>query len=139
MSFSMGDDVALDGTGNSQNAQLKPDAGPLEREHASRADMIARFFNTDVFVPTAQVPRGTYGNAGRNILSGPASANTDLAIMRDFPLRERTRLQFRGEFFNLLNQVNFGQPNTTVNSSAFGTIRSAGSAREIQFALKLIW
>ena len=139
MSFSMGDDVALDGTGNSQNAQFKPDAGPLQRDHASRADMIARFFNTEVFVPTAQVPRGIYGNAGRNILSGPASANTDVAVMRDFPLRERTRLQFRGEFFNLLNQVNFAQPNTTVNSSAFGTIRSAGAAREIQFALKLMW
>jgi hypothetical protein len=139
MTFVMGDDVALDGTGSSQHAQLKPNAGPIQRSHANRADMIAKFFNTDVFVPTSLVPRGTYGNAGRNILSGPASANTDFAAMKDFPVTERLRTQFRAEFFNLFNQVNFSNPNTTVNSSAFGQIRSAGSAREIQFALKLLW
>jgi hypothetical protein len=139
MTFVMGDDVALDGTGNSQHAQLKPDAGPIARDHASRADMISKFFNTDAFVPTDQVPRGTYGNSGRNILSGPATVTTDFAAIKNFAITERVRFQFRSEFFNLFNQVNFSNPNTTVNSSAFGSIRSAGPARQIQLAAKLLW
>ena len=82
---------------------------------------------------------GIYGNAGRNILSGPATVNTDLAAIKNIAFTERVRLQFRSEFFNLFNQVNFSNPNTTVNSAAFGSIRSAGPARQIQFALKLLW
>ena len=120
-------------------AQFMPNTGALKREHAGRADMIKEFFNTEVFVPTDEVPRGTYGNSGRNILSGPASANTALAIMKDFPVTEKLRMQFRSEFFDAFNQVNFSNPNSEVNSSAFGKIRSAGTAREIQFALKLMW
>lgn len=68
--------------------------------------------------------------------------------MKDFRLFEQTRLQFRAEFFNLFNQVSFGcrettggcnDPDANVNSRTFGQIRSAGPAREIQLALKLIW
>ena len=43
------------------------------------------------------------------------------------------------EFFNALNQVNFGNPNQTASSAAFGRITSASSGRVIQLALKLIW
>jgi hypothetical protein len=144
----MGDDVALDGSGSRQRAMLKPDAGPVEIDHSSRADMIARYFNTDAFVPTNQVPRGVYGNIGRNTVIGPGFANTDFSAIKDFQLTEQSRLQFRSEFFNLFNQVAFGcrettggcnDPDANVNSRTFGQIRSAGPAREIQLALKLIW
>ena len=107
--------------------------------------MISRYFNTDAFV----LPEvGTYGNSGRNILTGPRFVNTNFSVLRDFRMTERIALQFRSEFFNLFNQVNFGSGNTTGGandpdntrtSPTFGRIRTAGAAREIQFALKLIW
>ncbi len=137
MTFAMGDDVALDGTGSRQHAQLT--GSPIAREHGSRGDMIAQFFNTGAFVPTAQVPRGIYGDLGRNILSGPGMANNDMSAMKDIPVAEGKRLQFRAEFFNAFNQVRLSNPDSTVNSKNFGRIRSAGSPRVIQFALKFLW
>jgi hypothetical protein len=144
----MGDDVAQDGvSGDQQHAQLKPDVS-VTRDHTSRGDMIAKFFNTDAFVPTDEVRRGIYGNSGKNIITGPAFSNTDFSVIKDFALRERWKLQFRAEFFNLFNQVNFGcldttwgcyDPIATVNSPSFGQLTSAGPGREIQFALKLLW
>jgi hypothetical protein len=144
----MGDDVAQDGSGSRQHAMLRPGAGPVTREHSSREDMIAKFFNTDAFVPTNQVPRGVYGDSGRNIISGPGFSITDFSAIKDFAISEPVRMQFRAEFFNLFNQVALGcrettggcnDPDATVNSRTFGQIRSAGPPREIQFALKLIW
>ena len=73
---------------------------------------------------------------------GPASAATNLAVFRIFPLplREGMRLQFRSEFFNLFNSVNLSNPNTSFSAGAnFGRITSAGDARVIQFALKLLF
>jgi hypothetical protein len=101
--------------------------------------MVARFFNTDAFVPTNQVPRGTYGNAGRGLISGPAFNSTDLSVLKDFMIREPARIQFRAEAFNAFNQVNFTSVGTSVASSAFGRIRSASDARVLQLALKLLW
>jgi hypothetical protein len=137
----MGDDVALDGTFGDQHAQLQPGVTTRDivLDHPDRGSMIDAFFNTNAFVPTNLVPRGTYGNAGRGLISGPAFSSTDLALMKDFPFGEPLRLQLRGEAFNAFNQVNFGNPGTTVTSSAFGRIRSAGEPRIFQIALKLIW
>jgi hypothetical protein len=143
-----GADVALDGSGSRQRAALAPGAGPITRDWSSRDDMISKYFNTSAFLRPAQATPGTYGNSGRNILTGPRFVSTNFSVLRDFPLAERLKLQFRSEFFNLFNQVNFGtadttgganNPDNTVTSSTFGRIRTAGAAREIQFALKLIW
>lgn len=141
LTFLMGDDVALDGTFGDQHAQLRPGVTTKDivLDHPDRASMVSRFFNTAAFVPTNDVPRGTYGNAGRGLISGPAFNSTDLALLKDFMIREPVRLQFRSEFFNAFNQVNFGNPSTTVNSSAFGRIRSARDPRIVQFALKFLW
>src|SRR5947208_1714476 len=75
------------------------------------------------------------------VQSGPALANTDLSILKDFAFRERYRLQFRTEFFNTFNQVNFKNPDNYVEDGpgTFGAIQSARAARVIQFALKFIW
>jgi hypothetical protein len=141
LTFTMGDDVALDGTGGDQHAQLMPGVttANITIDHPSRDAFVNTFFNTAAFAPTNQVSRGVYGNAGRGLISGPAYSNTDLSALKDFVIREPVRLQFRSEFFNVFNQVNFNNPTTQVNSSTFGRIRSASPGRIIQFALKLIW
>ncbi len=95
-----------------------------------------RWFNTAAFVP---VTGFRYGTAGRNILEGPALKNFDLGVHKDFRLFETHRIEFRGEFFNSLNNVNFGLPTANVTSPAYGTIGSAGASREVQFALKYVF
>ena len=141
ITFTQGEDVALDGTNGGllgiQHAVWN--GQPIARSHSSRADMVAEYFNTAAFVPPNLVAPGTYGNAGRGILRGPGFNNTDFSAMKDFAFTERYRMQFRSEFFNLFNQVHFDIPDSAANSDGFGSIRSAGAARVIQFALKFMW
>jgi hypothetical protein len=88
---------------------------------------------------------GFFGNLGRNTLIGPGKASLDFSLFKNTALGESRNLQFRAEFFNLLNRVNLGSPNSTVftnNSGApsgnAGRITGTnGTARQIQFALKL--
>jgi hypothetical protein len=98
----------------------------------SRAAQIAKFFNTAAFARAA----GLYGTAGRNIVSGPASANWNISAFKEFRIRENQIVQFRTDFFNFFNQVNLGAPNGTLTSPSFGRITSAASARVLQFGLK---
>ena len=144
LTFVMGSDVAIDGTGGGslQHAQLAPNitVANVVLDHPNRNAFINSFFNnTSAFVPTRLVPLGTYGNAGKGLISGPAQSNTDLAALKDFALNERWKIEFRSEFFNALNQVNFSNPNVNTSSSALGRITGAASGRIIQFALKMIW
>ena len=131
-----GQNTALDGN-ICGGSQIHPDqVGPIQREHASRADMIATFFNRQAFA----TPRiGTYGSAGRNIFSGPALVSTDLAILKDFRVIESQRLQFRAEFFNLFNQVNFNNPVANLASATYGRITGSQAGRAIQLGLKYLW
>lgn len=141
--FTMGTDVAQNGIlqPNGQYALLVPGAtaDDVRRQHDSRADMVAMYFNTAAFVPLSSVPRGIYGNAGRGLIYGPGDVNSDLAVLRYFNLGPDLRLQLRGEFFNAFNHVDFDNPNTTVSSSSFGRITGAGDGRVIQLAAKIIW
>ena len=94
------------------------------------------------FNPTAFAapPAGQLGNVGRNTLRGGRYFNTDFGVSRLFALPflgENSNLQFRAEFFNVYNNVNFTLPVTTLSSSAFGRYTSnAASPRVIQFGLK---
>ncbi len=93
------------------------------------------FFNTAAF---AVAPQYQFGNLGRNALHGPAFHNTDLGAFKNFNLTERFRLQFRAEFFNIFNNVNFSTPDSTLGDTTFGSITGTDtSQRQIQFALKL--
>ena len=142
LSILMGTDVALDGTAtNLQHAQLAPGVtyADIPLDHPNRDAFINRFFNTAAFVPILQVPKGIYGNMGRNVSNGPALINTDFTLMKDVFVREPLKAQFRGEFFNAFNQVVFNNPNTSVSSGSFGRITGARSGRVVQVALKLIW
>ena len=101
----------------------------------SRADQIAMFFNTAAF---AKVPANTpYGNAGRNVLIGPNAVNWNIAAMKEFRIVEGKKLQFRTDFFNVFNQVNLGNPNTTLTNGNFGKVTAAAAPRMLQFGLKL--
>jgi hypothetical protein len=83
-------------------------------------------------------PYGTFGNAGRNILTGPGFSSVDVSVIKNTPIREGLTLQFRAEFFNLLNRSNFNLPDSFLGSPAFGRILSAGTPRRVQFGLKLL-
>jgi hypothetical protein len=93
-----------------------------------------KWFNTAAF---AQPAPYSYGNAGRNIIDGPGYGEVDLSLLKNIPLWEKKRLQFRAEFFNIINRPNFDLPNTTFGTGSFGTIGFAGDGRRIQFALRL--
>jgi hypothetical protein len=103
-----------------------------------------QYFNPNAF---AVPPAGTYGNAGRNTLIGPGLVELDVSVLKSTAITERLNLQFRAEFFNILNRANFGTPNTVVFTSASavpaptaGVITSTSTAsRQIQFGLKLLW
>jgi len=116
----------------------RPDlVGNPARSHANRDDMIAQFFNTAAFVPNQP---GRYGNAARNLFSGPAQSTTDLSLTKNFLISDkRGRVQFRTEFFNAWNQVNFAGPEARQANRNFGRIQSAGSPRILQFALKYLF
>jgi hypothetical protein len=93
------------------------------------------------------------GNAGRNILIGPGTSSLDFSVFKNNPIRkisENFNVQFRAEFFNILNRANFAVPvvpdNTDIFDSSGAPTGVAGlltstttTAREIQFALKVIW
>jgi hypothetical protein len=140
-----GTDQALDGTGQGQNynhAQLAPGMtyANIAIDHPDRNAFVNQFFNTAAFVPIANVPKGTYGNMGRNVIRGPALNNTNFTLLRDLAIREPLRAQLRGEFFNAFNQVDFSNPTNSVSSASFGRILStAQPGRVIQVALKFIW
>jgi hypothetical protein len=141
----MGSDVAENGTTNASTGQIALLApGATARsvivDHPNKQAEVSQYFNTSAFVPISQITPGTYGNARRGLIYGPNYFDTDLAVMRYVPLgTERLRAQFRGEFFNAFNQVNFDNPDTTRASGTFGRLTSAEPARVIQLALKLTW
>ncbi len=91
------------------------------------------WFNTAAFAIPAT---GTFGNAGRNILTGPGYSNTDIALVKRIKFGEVRNLELRGEVFNLFNRPNFDLPNAFADSAQFGRIFSAGPARQIQFGIK---
>lgn len=95
-----------------------------------------RWFNTAAF---AFSPRGTFGNAGRNILEGPGYQNVNVSLVKNTALSERFNLQFRAEAFNLFNHPNFNLPDNFLGSPTFGRITSARDPRHIQFGLKLLF
>jgi Carboxypeptidase regulatory-like domain len=98
---------------------------------------VTQWINTSCFTLP---PTGTFGDAGRNILTGPGLVTLDAAVARVFTITERVHLQFRGEAFNTANHPNFQQPNATQNSPTFGKITATSvDNREIQLAMKLIF
>jgi hypothetical protein len=98
---------------------------------------INEWFNTDAF---SRAPNGTFGNSGRSVVVGPGIMNWDFSTSKDFHITEQQYLQLRFEAFNFLNHPNWGDPNTSRSSVAFGKINSTRTdMRQLQFGLKLVF
>jgi hypothetical protein len=108
---------------------------------------------------------GRIGNLGRNVLHGPSLTQADLTLQKQFPIGEKTTIEFRSEFYNIFNRANFSNAPSLLNQSlgtgtsqlqpgqpftpaaaggAFGvanaTVEKAvglGAARQIQLSLRL--
>ena len=98
---------------------------------------VNHWFDTTAFVTQTCI---CFGNAGRDILRGPGFADLDLSLMRDFHIKERFRIQFRVESFNVANHPNLGIPNGAIGNPAVGTITSViNPERQNQLALKFFF
>jgi outer membrane receptor protein involved in Fe transport len=96
----------------------------------------------DWLVPTAfgAPAAGTFGNMGKGSLRGPNSMTYNGGLSKEFPLpKERLKFQFRAEFFNLFNRVNFNNPATSLTGAGFGRITGSADPRIGQLALKLLF
>jgi hypothetical protein len=118
----------------------------VREDYFGRGANNASFFYVPIGVPGGTGPnQGRFGSLGRNTLRGPGFRNLDVALIKDTPIGKRaggesTSVQFRAEFFNVFNLVNFGLPSNTVLGPGFGEIsRTASSSRQIQFSLKLLY
>jgi len=93
------------------------------------------FFDPNSFT---NAPLGQIGNAPRTICCGPAISNLDLGVHKTFRLREGTGLEFRTEFFNVLNHTQFFNPDGNItNDVNFGRVSRARDPRLIQLALRI--
>ncbi len=143
-------------TGVGSNGVDRPDqiAKPvLSTARSRREDYFGRgvsnasFFSIPVNIQGGSGPNaGRFGTLGRNTFRGPAYYDFDFSLIKDTSLGRRKNggefadLQFRSEFFNIFNVVNMGLPANTVSGSGFGQIsRTAGTSRQIQFSVKILY
>ena len=118
----------------------------VREDYFGRGVNNASFFSIPIDVPGGSGPnQGRFGTLGRNTFRGPGFCNLDMALIKDITLGSRSRsepatLEFRAEFFNAFNLVTFGLPANILQGSGFGVINhTAGTSRQIQFSLKLIF
>lgn len=146
--ISVNRDVANNGSrGVGQRPSLipgqDPNTGPRTRFEWFNTKAFAACDDTTVF--GAGAPQFCFGNLGRNTMIGPGFKNFDLALHKNTKIRENHAIQFRAEFFNAFNNVNFNNPGGTVGTGGFGRITSVRTpqgpvaARTIQFGLKYIF
>jgi hypothetical protein len=135
---------------------VRPDVNPNFTgrlyTHGTTAQRVAEYFNPTAFSPPAY---GQVGDARRDSLVGPGHADWDVALLKSTPITNRYALQFRAEFFNVLNHTNLQVPNEIIyaNGPAQGTASAqttplalgpggtvtgtADTSRQVQFSIKL--
>jgi hypothetical protein len=124
----------------SDNANIG--AGPSQRPDVIRDPNLAVQTPELWFDPSAfRMPAPfSFGNAGRNIVIGDGLTNMDLSLLKRTPIRDRTTLEFRAEFFNSLNNVNFSDaPGRIAFTPGFARYFAAENPRQVQLALKLMF
>ena len=123
------------------SASSRPDIVPGVPLRPATVDIPNAQFNILAF--RAPAP-GTWGNAGRNLLKGPAAYNWDFSLFKDYRVREHQTVEFRAEMFNIFNTPEFGLPGANLSAPAnFGRSTSTlstsagfGTNRQVQFALR---
>jgi len=141
--------------GDPLGTKLDETSEPPNRLVGANCSSLVNVGNPNQYIKTQclafPAPANLRGNLGRNVLIGPGISNLDFSLIKNTPVRmisENFNVQFRAEFFNILNRANFSSPtdNLAVFDQSGNPIPSGGlitstqtPSREIQFALKLIW
>jgi hypothetical protein len=121
---------------NTGGGQDRPDATGQPVELPSDERTVQRWFNTGAYVPQAA---GTWGNVGRNTVTGPGITSVDASLIRNFRIGQNM-LQFRLEAFNAVNHPIWGDPNTVLTNPTYGQITTTRRPmREIQVGLKFVF
>ena len=134
-----GKDISLSGQGLDRPNVILPD------QVYGSPKSVGQYLNPAAFQcagsnAACTVFSGQFGNLGRNSLYGPGQRNFNIAVSRQFRIRERFRTEFRSDFFNILNHANWNNPVSALSSGAtFGQITSFGSPRIIQMSMKLFF
>ncbi|MDT5121361.1 MAG: hypothetical protein QOC96_843 [Acidobacteriota bacterium] len=124
------------------NGGLRPNLVPGQSIYLSTSDG-TQYLNPAAFALPAL---GTFGNLSRGLVRQPGIRNVDFSLAKNWALRERYRIQFRAEFFNLFNRANFNgfDPNLGIDAFTgnrtngnFGKLTSDLGPRNVQFGLKL--
>jgi hypothetical protein len=134
--------IPVSQTGNDDTSNQRPNVVSGVSVYPANQS-INNFFNPAAFsTPLA----GTFGDAGRGIVYGPALFNVDLSAIKNTSITEKLKFQLRGEVFNVLNHPNFGQPGSTLGSSGFGVVFNTlgrtigfGTSRQIQLSARFIF
>jgi hypothetical protein len=126
--------------------------GPLNFTDPRKRDASGNtlpYFNTSLFLqegcftPTCPADGtqvfGVLGNSNRRFFHGPGIANWDLGLMKDVPLTEVKKLEFRAEFYNIFNHTQFDSPQGDIINSSFGFVNSARDPRIGQLAVKFLF
>jgi hypothetical protein len=132
--------TASPNTSGSLGGGMRPNStGKTANLSGSAQSRLNQWFNTAAFTQPAPY---TFGNVSRNLpdVRSAGVNNWDLAFVKNTTLRERLALQFRAEFFNLTNRVQFGFPGQTLGTPQFGVVSSqVNQPRLVQFSLRLQW
>jgi hypothetical protein len=137
---------------DSRDISLQGGAPEITGFSANRPDLVAdpnsgphtvlRWFNTSAFQPLTPDPSSPvqqFGNAGRNIVQGPAFQQWDFSAFKNIHVTEAREFQIRAEFFNIFNHPNFRLPDSDISSPTFGQIQEALPPRLVQLAIKFIF
>ena len=152
LSFPAGGDFNADGT-NNDRPNTPSSGNSVESDRTSWVNTNSGPFNiattSSSGIPTTaekvayfgRPVAGTNGTLGRNTFEGPGFSNSDFSIFKNFRLgfSEDAKLQFRFEFFNILNRPNFFQPEPQINDAQFGRSTQTFDARQVQLGLKFIF
>jgi hypothetical protein len=140
----LGSDVSLTGLGQDRpNRDFgKPGYNNVVGGgHCGAGKSCVNWLNDAAFsAPVNSGPGTGFGNVVKGSFRGPSLSNWDAAVIRSFPVYRETSLDFRAEYFNVLNHTELANPNTNYSNSSFGTITSTqGDPRIAQFSLKYIF
>jgi hypothetical protein len=111
---------------------LTANGSPVDPNLSSAQRSTGEWFNTGAFVQ----PIYQFGTVGRNTMIGPGLSNIDATVARTFRIREKLKLQFRVEIFNLANHSNYNLVGRIINDPTFGIVQNQLPPRQIQLGLK---